>query len=217
MGDFLIRKQNCLKLIVQQRFCNDCTVYWLSLYLRENAEKIASAVLTFCTKSTAATATATTPMVSSWRWCSWLHSSIVLRLMSSPNRKLGAKDKRPRLPSQFSIMLSVFETVLFCLERPDIVRYKSQFELALENCVHCFDISQHGVTAKLSNPLVQALLTFYIKQNIFKWEIQNTNQFFPFPFWSSSVKYYFANLVRGKGGTPNIHNFFVNLTEYLVS
>ena len=147
------------------------------------------------------------PMVSSWRWCSWLPSSIVLWLMSHANRKLGAKGKRPWLPGSLSNKLRVFETVLFCLERPDIVRYKSQVEAALENCVHCFDISQHGVTAKLSNPLVQALLTFYIKQNLFKWEIQNTNQFFPFPFWSSSVKYFFANLVRGKGGTPKIQLF----------
>ena len=182
MGDFLIRKQNCLKLIVQQRFCNDCTVYWLSLYLRENAEKIASAVLTFCSRSGAAIATTTTPMLSSWRWCSWLPSSIVLWLMSHANRKLGAKGKRPWLPGSLSNKLRVFETVLFCLERPDSVRYKSQVEAALENCVHCFDISQHGVTAKLSNPLVQALLTFYIKQNLFEWEIQNTNQFYLFSF-----------------------------------
>ena len=39
----------------------------------------------------------------------------------------------------------------------------------------------------------------------------------PFLFWSSLVKYYFVNLVRGKGGTPKIHNFFADHMEYLVS
>ena len=42
MGDFLIRKQNCLKLIVQQRFCNDFvgTSSEQKYHLDSNAHKI---------------------------------------------------------------------------------------------------------------------------------------------------------------------------------